>query len=130
MPRPRLVPAGRSPELGSRDHLHQTVASGCRASLEARRRPAMSTRFGLARPTDALAGPASPLSGAARAQIRASVTALVRQLRRRGMPPEGMLVQVKSAAREALPAPMVGLEARAVIEDVVRWSIAAYYDGA
>ena len=89
----------------------------------------MAARLGLVPATDALAGPLSPLSGAARAQIRASVTAFVRQLRMRGTPPEGMLVQVKGAAREALPAPMVGPEARAVIEDVVRWSIAAYYDG-
>ena len=71
----------------------------------------------------------APLSQASRAQVRASVTAFVRQLRLRGTPPEGMLVQVKDAAREALPAPMHGFEARAVIEDVVRWSIAAYYDG-
>ena len=81
------------------------------------------------RESPALPPSVAPLSAESRARVRASVTAFVRQLRLQGMPPEAVIVQVKEAAHEALPAPMPGTDSRAVIEDVVRWSIAAYYDG-
>ena len=58
------------------------------------------------------------------------MTAYVRHLKADGLPPERMLVLVKTAFREAAPPELDPVDARALMEDVVRWSVEAYYDAA
>lgn len=64
-------------------------------------------------------------------QLRAATTRYVLELRAEGARPEQMLVQVKAFVREAMSVDRwTDPEAtRALTEEVVRWSIAAYYDG-
>lgn len=62
---------------------------------------------------------------ALRALVRASATAYVRQLRAEGVTPERMLVLVKAAT--AAPGP-TGFGSQELTNDVVRWSIEAYFD--
>ena len=66
-------------------------------------------------------------AAAARVEARAAVTAYVGRLRAQGVPPQGVVVALKAAARDALPPDLETLDQRTLIEDVVRWSIAAYY---
>jgi hypothetical protein len=66
---------------------------------------------------------------AIRAQLRASLTGYVRRLAAEGLPAERMLVLVKRAVRDALPSQADPDQARLLLEDVVRWSIEAYFDG-
>lgn len=60
-----------------------------------------------------------------RALVRASATAYVRHLRVTGVTPERMVVLVKTAAGHP-GAPGVG--AQELTNDVIRWSIDAYFD--
>ena len=60
-----------------------------------------------------------------RARVQASATAYARRLRDEGLTPERMLVLVKVAAGHP-GAP--GLGTRELTNDVVRWSIDAYFD--
>jgi hypothetical protein len=62
---------------------------------------------------------------ALRALVRAAATAYARQLRAHGTAPERMLVLVKAAAAyQGSP----GFGAQELTNDIVRWSIEAYYD--
>jgi len=62
---------------------------------------------------------------ALRALVRAAATAYARQLRADGVPPERMLVLVKTAtAHHGSP----GFGAQELTNDIVRWSIEAYFD--
>jgi hypothetical protein len=54
----------------------------------------------------------------------------VRHLKAEGLPAERMLVLVKTAVREATPPELDVYEARELMEDVVRWSVDAYYHAA
>ena len=86
--------------------------------------------FGTASALRASAETRSPAEAAAiRAQLRASFTGYVRQLAGEGLPAERMLVLVKRVVRDALPFRTDPEQARLLIEDVVRWSIEAYFDG-
>ena len=60
-----------------------------------------------------------------RALVRASATAYARRLRDEGLTPERMLVLVKVAAGHP---GAHGFGARELTNDVVRWSIEAYFD--
>jgi hypothetical protein len=63
------------------------------------------------------------------APLRGAVRDYTRRLRADGVPPQALLVLVKSALRESTPAGIGALEAReALTADVVRWSVEAYYD--
>ena len=63
---------------------------------------------------------------ALRALARAAGTAYARQLRAEGLPPERMLVLVKEAtSHHGFP----GFGAQELTNDIVRWSIEAYFDG-
>ena len=63
--------------------------------------------------------------GGLRALVRAAATAYARQLRAEGASPERMLVLVKAAAvHQGSP----GFGAQELTNDIVRWSIEAYYD--
>jgi hypothetical protein len=63
---------------------------------------------------------------ALRALVRASATAYARRLREQGTTPERMLVLVKTAAgHPGSP----GFGVRELTNDVVRWSIEAYFEG-
>lgn len=61
------------------------------------------------------------------AQLRTSVTAYVQRLHTDGMSPEQTVVQVKRTVQEATSAELDPAEARALMEDVVRWTVDAYY---
>jgi nucleotide-binding universal stress UspA family protein len=62
---------------------------------------------------------------ALRALARAAATAYARQLRAEGLPPERMLVLVKQAtSHQGFP----GFGAQQLTNDIVRWSIEAYFD--
>lgn len=63
--------------------------------------------------------------GALRAMVRAAATAYVRRLRAEGTTPERMLVLVKSAT---IDRGFPGFGAQALTNDIVRWSIEAYFD--
>ena len=60
-----------------------------------------------------------------RALVRASATAYARRLRDEGLTPECMLVLVKAAAGHP---GTLGFGARELTNDVVRWSIEAYFN--
>ena len=63
--------------------------------------------------------------GALRALVRAAATAYARRLRDEGAAPERMLVLVKSATTyHGSP----GFGAQELTNDIVRWSIEAYFD--
>jgi hypothetical protein len=66
-------------------------------------------------------------SEALEAALRASVSAYAQRLHGEQVPPQRMLVLVKDAVREAMPADTDVLECRALMACVVRWSIEAYY---
>lgn len=117
--------------LGSRAHVRATL-DRARAAIRASQERTEASRTLLAG-SEALAGaPARMLqdSGALRAQLRASVTAYVRRLKAEGLPPERTIVLVKSAVRDGTPPELDAWEARELMEDVVRWSVEAYYDDA
>ena len=62
---------------------------------------------------------------ALRAVVRAAATAYARQLKAEGLPPERMLVLVKEAtSHQGFP----GFGAQELTNDIVRWSIEAYFD--
>lgn len=65
---------------------------------------------------------------ALRAELRTSVGAHARRLRGEGLPPERMLVLLKEAVRDATLAELPSHRAKELLDDVVRWSVAAYYD--
>jgi len=64
---------------------------------------------------------------AARRDARAAVTTFAEQLRTDGAPPERMLVVLKAAVRDSAPGMLDPHQLHALTEDVVRWSIEAFY---
>jgi hypothetical protein len=79
---------------------------------------------------DGPADASDPLVGLL-AQLRAVTTRYVRGLRAGGARPEQMLVRVKELLNEAMTSDgwRDPAAATALTAEVVRWSIAAYYDG-
>jgi hypothetical protein len=67
------------------------------------------------------------LGTAERDAAHSAVTAFVVQLRESGVPPQRMLVDVKNVAREASTGLLDTSAAGALVEDVVRWSVEAFY---
>jgi hypothetical protein len=117
--------------LGSRAHVAQTLE---------RARASVRTAHALTGRSHSLLARAATLVGASerivqesvdlREQLRASVSAYARRLRAEGQPSERMLILVKTAVREAVPPELDSVELRELLEDVVRWSVEAYYDAA
>ena len=68
---------------------------------------------------------------AARKDLQAEVAGAVREMRDGGMPPEKVIVRVKTAVRAACSArgakAPVAMVLDAMVSDVVKWSIAEYY---
>jgi len=126
---PQLPPSDAP--LGTREHLRRAVASAQQTVL-ATRAERETTRALLARTASLLDGGGRALqrSLALRAQLRASVTAYVRALRAEQTPPQRALVLVKTAVQEAPPPALDADEARALMDDVVRWCVEAYYESA
>jgi hypothetical protein len=122
---------GASDVVGSRAHIRTTLERARQAIRSARELTANSQSL-LTRAASLVgaSGRAVQDSVALRAQLRASVTAYVCHLRGDGVPAERMLVLVKSAVREATPPELDVWEACELMEDVVRWSVEAYYDAA
>jgi hypothetical protein len=113
---------------GTRAHLQETIER-VRRALDASERGQAQTRalFGRA---EELAGESGRLvreSAALRSQLRDSATAYARHLHDDGLPSERMLVLVKAAVREATPSQLDPFEARELMDEIVRWSIEAYY---
>jgi hypothetical protein len=111
-PQPPPSRYGAAGALGSREHVCET--------LQRARAPGT-----VGRPASLARGAQDAL--ALRAQLRASVSAYVRHLRDGGVPSERMVIDVKAAVREATPPELDAYEARDLMEDVVRWSVEAYY---
>jgi hypothetical protein len=63
-----------------------------------------------------------------RAQLRASVSVYVRRLRDDGLPPEQTLVQLKETVWAAGMLDRASSDGRDLMEKIVRWAVAAYYD--
>ena len=63
---------------------------------------------------------------AAREALRRSVVAYVQSLRVEGASPVDTILRVKSAVEPQLKLP--SYERRACVDDVVRWTVEAYYD--
>lgn len=61
------------------------------------------------------------------APLHVAVVAYARRLRDEGLPPEQMLVQVKAAVRNVVAPELDPLEARMLLDEVVRAAIAGYY---
>ena len=66
-------------------------------------------------------------NAAERDAARSAVCSFVVQLREHGVPPERMLVDVKGVAREASVGVLDPTSTRALVDDVVRWSVEAFY---
>jgi hypothetical protein len=117
----------RDPPLGSREHIQQTLKRA-RAAIEASkaRRSQSQALIARADTTERLWYESNALC----AQLHVSVTAYVRSLRDDGTPPERMVVLVKTAVQEVAAAELDAIDGRSLMEDVVRWSIDAYYDAA
>ena len=64
---------------------------------------------------------------AARSALRQAVEGYARDLRREGVPPERMIVAVKSVVKRATAAPYPLPDAEHLVPDLVQWSIAAYF---
>ena len=62
-----------------------------------------------------------------RARLRTTVATCVGALRAEGMPAERVVVMVKGVVREATPPELDAHDARDLMDEVVRWSIEAYY---
>jgi hypothetical protein len=77
---------------------------------------------------EALPAPSGRRDGpAARQDARVAVTTFAEQLRTDGAPPERMLVVLKAAVRDSAPGTLDPHQLHALTEDVVRWSIEAFY---
>jgi hypothetical protein len=103
-----------------------------RAAIRASRERALRSRAALGR-AERLADESQRImdaSAALRDQLRAAVTAYVRDLRDDGLPSERVVVLVKSAIREATPPELDPSEARQLMADAVRWTVEAYYEAA
>jgi hypothetical protein len=125
-PRVAAAPGVDVDGVGSPEHLRATFGRAAAAADRAvglwlaRRFPA-GLPDDVRPPEQASAGELQTL----RALARASATAYARQLRADGTPPERMLVLVKLAAGQPR---LQGFGARELTNDLVRWSIEAYYD--
>lgn len=120
------VPADTGPMVGSPEHLQSTFGLATAAADRAVGLwLARTSRFRL---PDDVAEPSEQRSSgefsALRALVRASAIAYARRLRDEGATPERMLVLVKAAAHHGIP----GSNAQELTNDVVRWSIEAYFD--
>jgi tryptophanyl-tRNA synthetase len=121
----------RDGALGTRGHVRQTLERARQTLRTARERTA-TARALVARAESLVDGSSRAVrdSVALRAQLRASITAYVCHLRADGVSPEQMLILVKSTVREAPLSELTHWESRALMEDVVRWSVESYYHAA
>jgi hypothetical protein len=114
--------------LGSRAHIQLTLERA-RGSIAALRHERVRSELphGPQTPSD-VSSASARVTLALRAQLRASITAYVRRLRRDGATPEQTLVDVKEVVREATPPELAIVESRELMAEVVRWSVETYYE--
>ena len=114
--------------LGSRESVRETLDRVRNVLSESRERRIRSGGA-LGRASELLAGSEVALqdSQAVREQLRAAVMAYVHRLHADGEPPERVLVLVKSAVRDAVPAEFSVADEDRLVADAVRWSIEAYF---
>ena len=117
--------------LSTRDHIRNTIARA-RAAIRASRERTALSRSVLTRSAELAVASERTMQASLglREQLRATVVAYVRQLKADGLPPERVLVLVKAAVLEATPPEFERGEARALMEEAVRWSVEAYYEAA
>lgn len=116
---------------GSAEHVRDTFAR-LRIAMAQSRAADLGGHSLLAR-VDHLLGASAHLRGqawGAREQLRVSIGAYVCRLRAEEVPPERMLISVKALVRDAMPHELDAGDAHDLMEDAVRWSIVAYYQGA
>ncbi len=130
-PEPRH--AAPTPGVARREgeaRVRQLLARAQAAVDEARREQAAGSRlYAQALGLAASSASTREASAALRAQLHDAVDSYVRLLRREDVPPERMLVLVKAIVHESAPTLRArdGAPAHAIADDVVRWSIEAYY---
>jgi hypothetical protein len=117
--------------LGSREHLRKVLA---------RVRIAIDTSKDQIERGERLSARAQELHDAARrtlaasetlrAELRASVIAFVRAQHQDGAPPERVLVLVKAMVSAELAVPLRVSESDSLMDDVVHWTLDAYFDAA
>lgn len=116
--------------VGTAAHVRQSLERMAAALQGADGRQAGHSRPPLARagrpPSDPNGG-GRAAAGPHREALRDSVRAYARQLRAEAVPPQRMLVLVKGEVAAAAPGACDGDDRRTLLEDVVRWSIDAYY---
>lgn len=103
----------------SADGVERPMHAGDRASRALERFEDARTRDAAMREREA--------EGTARAVLRRAVERYARDLRRAGVPPERMIVAVKSVVRRAAVAPDPLPEPEHLIPDIVQWCVAAYF---
>lgn len=121
--------AGEAGVLGTRAHVRHSLERLRAVLAEARRGEAWwgpAFAFGGARGAAGASAWRAPPP--VRAQLRESVRAYACRLRADGVPPERMLVLVKTAIREAIPPELDAFEAPALTGALVRESIMAFYE--
>lgn len=137
-PHPEQRPSAPGiPERPSGEPASGPTATPARDAGLARLRVAITTscayrterRSLLARATEAIDGAAWPRadSDEQRAELEAAVAAHVRALRAVGLPVEQVVVHLKHVVRDATSGLLDVLEARDLLDDVVRRSIEIYY---
>ena len=122
------VPRDASRAPGARDgreRLGAAIAAVCAHAQESRSSVARAAELmdGARRPRL----DASALRPEIVAELRAALTAHVRALRDATVPAERVVVIVKEIVRESIPPSAELAVARALLEEVVRWSIEIYY---
>ena len=110
----------------------RTTLERARAAVDEGRRRAATSHHLLLRSEELLLESADMRRASAglRAELRAYVTTYSRELRAAGVPPESMLVRVKSAVLGAAPPELGQVGVRELLDDVVKWSIKAFFDAA
>lgn len=109
----------RSRVSAAADGRERSTSAGDRANRALERVEDARTRDAALREREA--------EGSARTALRRAVERYARELRRSGVPPERMIVAVKSVVRRAAIAPDPLPEPEHLIPDLVQWSVAAYF---
>lgn len=126
LPVSRDAPRGPGARDG-RERLRTAIAAICAHTEESHSAIAHATELmgGARRPRL----DASALRPELVAELRAALTAHVRSLRDATVPAERVVVLVKELVRDSTPPNAELSAARALLEEVVRWSIEIYYTG-
>ena len=127
---PERVPPPPNAPRASAVRLHDTLAqlaTSMAAAAPPPPRHAPSPRDQARSLLGDVTGRRAPDGPTARREAREAVTEFAARLRADGEPPERVLVVIKAAVRDATPGVLDAMQLHALTDDVVRWSIEAYY---